>query len=450
HNWLRPVFSGWLAGGLEGQLRELSSHFRAIADGEAKEEARNLSQKIADLQSRLAELARMPTPTPTPTSISTPTPLPTTTPSPTPVPSPTPTQAPAPTPPPTDDALVSAQKAVVLVKSSAGLGSGFVFNPNGLVLTNAHIVGDDPWVVVVTTDAVPLMGDVIGRHLPLDVAVIQLRTEDPVAALALGNSGPMEIGSRVNFLGYPVGAPLGVPASIAGGDLYSRRQLDEVEYLQIDASLSPGISGGPLVDSQGRAVGIHTATLFQTGTISARGVGFAIAIDPIKEALPNLSTGINTLNPRSTDTNSAWTLYQNFHWGYAMQLAPGWTADKTHLDDLLLWSDDHSRGGELLSQRATGYTVDVWLQTVLNAMRYRATDFQELSRTSKLTGYGFPSMSVLYTATFPWYEEPVKVRLLAVVAGDRNFALQLHAQESDWDSYGPDLDAMASTFSATP
>jgi hypothetical protein len=330
------------------------------------------------------------------------------------------------------------------------LGSGFVFDPKGLVLTNAHLVGDDPWVTVVTTDAVPFLGDVIGRHLPLDVAVIQLRTNDTVPALSLGNSSSIEVGSRVDSLGYPSGAPLGVSASIAGGDLYSRRQLGNVEYLQIDASLNTGNSGGPLVDIQGRAVGIHTATLFQAGTISAQGVAFAIAIDPIKEALPTLTTGSSTLDPAASATTTRWTLHQNFPWGYAMQLAPGWTADNTHLDDVLLWAADYTRGGEVLSQRATSYTVDVWLQTVLNAVRSRATDFQELSRTSRLIGYGFPSMSVLYTATFPWYEEPVKVRLLAVIAGDRNFALQLHTSESAWDIYGPDLENMASTFSPTP
>jgi serine protease Do len=153
------------------------------------------------------------------------------------------------------------------------LGSGFVIDPSGIVITNNHVVGDANDIVVIFTDGRKLKAKVIGKDSKVDVAVLKVESDKPLKTVKFGDSDKMRVGDGV----MAVGNPFGLGETVTAGIISARnRNIDSGPYddfLQTDASINKGNSGGPLFNLQGEVIGINTAILSPSG--GSIGIGFA-------------------------------------------------------------------------------------------------------------------------------------------------------------------------------
>ncbi len=166
------------------------------------------------------------------------------------------------------------------------LGSGFIIDADGSILTNNHVVENAQKIVVKLSDDREYDAKVIGRDPKTDIAVIKIDAKRALVAASLGDSDRLEVGEWVMAIGNPFGLDSTVTSGIVSGTGRHIGQGPYDNFIQTDASINPGNSGGPLINLRGEVIGINTAIFSRTG--GNIGIGFAIPINLAKELLPQL------------------------------------------------------------------------------------------------------------------------------------------------------------------
>ncbi|OFZ54448.1 MAG: hypothetical protein A2428_01705 [Bdellovibrionales bacterium RIFOXYC1_FULL_54_43] len=176
-------------------------------------------------------------------------------------------------------------------RKQTSLGSGFLIDKEGFVLTNNHVVEQAAEVMVTLYDKRQFKAKIVGKDQKMDLALLQIRDKerripDNLVPVALGNSETVRIAETVFAVGNPFGLQHTVTVGIISAKNRTIGQGPFDNFLQTDASINPGNSGGPLFNSKGEVVGINTVIFSRSG--QSGGLGFAIPVNEAKQLLPDL------------------------------------------------------------------------------------------------------------------------------------------------------------------
>lgn len=190
----------------------------------------------------------------------------------------------------------SVNPSVVHIIGLLGTGTGFVYDVQGHIVTNNHVVDGNGDLEVVFSDGQRSYAEVVGTDVDSDLAVIQVKeVPDNIQPVILGDSDNVQVGEFVIAIGNPFGQESSMSLGIVSGvgrTLQSQRAADGggsyslPQVIQTDAPINPGNSGGPLVDLAGQVIGVNSAIRTDTGFNS--GVGFSIPVNAVKKIVPSL------------------------------------------------------------------------------------------------------------------------------------------------------------------
>ncbi len=239
---------------------------------------------------------------------------------------------------------------VVTIQTSTGLGSGWVYNADGIIVTNAHVVGTETQVEVDFPSGLKTFGTVVGVDTYSDLAVVKVSVDpSQLHVLPMGDSSALQVGQTVIAIGNPFGLAGTMTTGIVSamgralpGNVTdpSGATYTSADIIQTDAAINPGNSGGPLMNLNGQVVGINSSIeSTSTGTGGQpvnSGIGFAISINLVKKVVPDLITsgkyaypylGVSTIDGLSLQEIQALNLGSTSG-AYVTSVVTGGPADK--------------------------------------------------------------------------------------------------------------------------
>jgi len=180
-----------------------------------------------------------------------------------------------------------------------GAGSGFVWDENGYLVTNYHVIADAQGARVTLADQSTWSAQLVGVEPDKDIAVLKIDApKHLLPPIALGTSNDLQVGQKVFAIGNPFGFDQTLTTGVISGlgrEIVSASGRPIQGVIQTDAAINPGNSGGPLLDSAGRLIGINTAIYSPSGTYA--GVGFAVPVDAVNRIVPQIVRGEKLKKP---------------------------------------------------------------------------------------------------------------------------------------------------------
>jgi len=169
-------------------------------------------------------------------------------------------------------------------RRESSLGSGFIINKDGYIVTNDHVVRDAETIQVKLSNESVYSGKVIGSDPKTDIAVIKINAKEPLPAAVFGDSSKLQVGQWAIAIGNPFGLDRTVTVGVVSATGRSNMGIETYEdFIQTDASINPGNSGGPLLNIYGEVIGINTAIV-----AAGQGIGFAIPVNMAKQVVTQL------------------------------------------------------------------------------------------------------------------------------------------------------------------
>ena len=260
-------------------------------------------------------------------------------------------------------------------QTQQSLGSGFIIDKDGYILTNRHVIEGADKVQVTLPDGKSYDAKIVGRDARTDVGLLKIEPTETLTVLDLGDSDKAEVGEWVMAIGNPFNfgnsVTVGV-VSFVGRDmrLEDPRRGTSIQMIQTDAAINPGNSGGPLLNTRGEVIGINTL-IVTNGSAANAGVGFSVPINVAKEILPQLrekgkvTRGWMGVNIQAVTEDLAGTYgLKEGKGAYVSAVTPGSPAEKAGLqpEDVILAADgrqveDNSDLSRYISSKAPGTSV---------------------------------------------------------------------------------------------
>ncbi|MEZ5647878.1 MAG: DegQ family serine endoprotease [Alphaproteobacteria bacterium] len=171
-------------------------------------------------------------------------------------------------------------------RRTTSLGSGFIIDPSGLIVTNNHVINEAEEITVILNDNTNLKAKILGRDTKTDLALLKVDASKPLSAVAFGDSDKVRIGDWVLAIGNPFGLGSSVTSGIVSALARDINSGQYDEFIQTDASINRGNSGGPMFNMAGEVIGINTAILSPSG--GSVGIGFAVPSNLAKQVIDQL------------------------------------------------------------------------------------------------------------------------------------------------------------------
>ncbi len=276
------------------------------------------------------------------------------------------------------NAAPSVVQVVSRTQTQIGSGTGFVWDQEGHIVTNNHVVeGQELMVKLANGDAV--RAEIIGRAPQYDIAVLHLERPPGVPPIALGTSSDLHVGQTV----FAIGNPFGLDQSLTSGIVSAlQRRLptpqgrEIADVIQTDAAINPGNSGGPLLDSAGRVIGVNTAIFSPSGVYA--GVGFAIPIDTVARVVPDLIARGRTPTP-----------------GIGVLVADETVATRLGVEGVLIWQTTPGGPAARAGLRGTNPEAGVLGDVIVQANGHAVERLADLTNEFERVGVGRPIALVI-------------------------------------------------------
>lgn len=258
----------------------------------------------------------------------------------------------------TNEQLVRDPRSFDLLSVPRGAGTGFVWNDDGYIVTNFHVIENARRVMITLQDQSTWPAEVVGLAPERDLAVLKVEVSGKkLRPLHRGDSGQLSVGHKVLAIGNPFGLDATLTTGVVSAlgreiEAPNKRKIHNV--IQTDAAINPGNSGGPLLNSQGQLIGVNTMIYSPSG--ASAGIGFAIPVNTVKDIVPQLIEHGRIIRPviGIDVAPDQWAQHSGVRGVPILRVAPGSPADKAKLrgaqrsrwgsvvlGDIIVAIDDH-------------------------------------------------------------------------------------------------------------